>query len=102
MHIELVRPGGDPPDWPAVEREWRTLEKQADCSLLQSWTWLHCRVAARFTDPWLLRATEAGRLVGLVLLNRTGPAFARTLRLHETGGRGEDSVFVEHSGPLLA
>src|SRR5580692_3968152 len=107
MHIELVRPGGSmsdggPPDWSALEREWRTLEAAADGSPFQSWTWLGCRVATRFTDPWLLRARVAGRVVGLALFNRTGPAAARTLWLHETGRRGEDSVFVEHNGPLLA
>jgi CelD/BcsL family acetyltransferase involved in cellulose biosynthesis len=107
MHIELLRPvrtisGGGTPDWAALEREWRTLEAAADGSLFQSWTWLGCRVAARFTDPWLVRATVAGRVVGLALFNRTGPTLARTLWLHETGRRGEDSVFIEHNGPLLA
>src|SRR5579859_4906923 len=108
MHIELVRPGCDmpgrstPPDWSALEREWRTLEAAADGSLFQSWTWLGCRVAARFTDPWLLRASVAGQVVGLALFNRTGPRLARTLWLHETGRRDQDSVFIEHNGPLLA
>jgi len=107
MQIEFVRPGREPhgggaPDWPALAREWLALEAAADGSLFQSWTWLGCRVAARFTDPWLVRATVLGRVVGLALFNRTGPPLARTLWLHETGRRGEDSVFIECNGPLLA
>lgn len=101
MQIEFVRPG-TPPDWSALERQWRALEAEADGSLFQSWTWLGCRVAARFTDPWLLRATVAGRVVGLALFNRAGPPLARAFWLHETGRRDEDSVFIEHNGPLLA
>jgi CelD/BcsL family acetyltransferase involved in cellulose biosynthesis len=102
MRIELIRPGGPTLGWPALEAAWRTLEAEADGSLFQSWTWLGCRVEQRFIDPLLVRATEAGRVVGLALFNRTGPPLARSLRLHETGVPAEDSVFVEHNGPLVA
>lgn len=102
MPIELVRP-----DWDTLEAEWRTLEEAADCSFFQSWTWIGCRAQARFTDPWLLRATPDApgtnrAPAGLALFNRTGPRWAPTLRLHETGRPGEDSVFIEHNAPLLA
>jgi CelD/BcsL family acetyltransferase involved in cellulose biosynthesis len=105
LQIDVIRPRTDS-DWATLEAEWRALESQADGSFFQSWTWVGCRVRERFTDPFLLRATEAGRVVGLALLNRVGHPAARrvlpTLRLHETGRETEDSVFVEHNGPLLA
>jgi CelD/BcsL family acetyltransferase involved in cellulose biosynthesis len=47
-------------------------------------------------------------VAGLALFNRTGPTVAFTPRvtgaflLHQTGDPGEDSVFIEHSSPLLA
>jgi CelD/BcsL family acetyltransferase involved in cellulose biosynthesis len=88
--------------WASLGDEWRQLEAAADGSLFQSWTWLGCQVESRFTNPLVLRATLAGRVIGLALFNRTGPWFAPTLWLHQTGRRADDSVFIEHNGPLLA
>jgi CelD/BcsL family acetyltransferase involved in cellulose biosynthesis len=102
MCIELIRPGGSANGWGSLEAEWRALEAEADGSFFQSWTWVGCRVAERFTDPLLLRASAAGRVVGLALFNCTGPPLARRLWLHETGSPAQDSVFIEYNGPLLA
>jgi CelD/BcsL family acetyltransferase involved in cellulose biosynthesis len=88
--------------WEAIGAEWRALEVNAAGSFFQSWTWIGCQVERRFTNPLLLRATDAGRVVGLALFNQTGPRFARTLWLNETGRKADDSVFIEHNGPLLA
>jgi CelD/BcsL family acetyltransferase involved in cellulose biosynthesis len=104
MQIEVIRPHSDL-DWETLQREWRTLEAEADGSFFQSWTWVGCRVRERLTDPFLLRASEASRVVGLALFNRTGHSLAKllpTLWLHETGRPAEDSVFIEHNAPLLA
>jgi len=112
MRIELVHLRSDS-DWAMLQAAWRALEVQSDGSFFQSWSWVGCRARERFTDPLLLRASEAeagapggGRVTGLALFNRTAPPLGRTvlptLWLHETGRRGEDSVFIEHNGPLLA
>jgi CelD/BcsL family acetyltransferase involved in cellulose biosynthesis len=104
MQIEWI-----PLDWARdhapLADAWQTLEAAADGSIFQSWSWIGCRITDRFTDPWLLRASVDGRVVGLALFNQTGGrglGLDRALRLHETGDAGEDSVFVEYSGPLLA
>jgi CelD/BcsL family acetyltransferase involved in cellulose biosynthesis len=112
VHIDVLRPldkrarqpvaGRVIWNWHAIGSEWRALEGNANGSFFQSWTWVGCQVARRFTNPLLLRATDAGRVVGLALFNQTGPRFARTLWLNETGRKAEDSVFIEHNGPLLA
>jgi CelD/BcsL family acetyltransferase involved in cellulose biosynthesis len=102
MRMEAIRLGRATGDWNALGEAWRALEAEADGSFFQSWTWVGCRVAERFTNPLLLRASEAGRVVGLALFNVTGPPWARRLWLHETGSPAEDSVFIEHNGPLLA
>jgi CelD/BcsL family acetyltransferase involved in cellulose biosynthesis len=104
MRIEVIRPHSDA-DWETLQDEWRILESHADSSFFQSWTWVGCRVRERFTDPFLVRATEAGRVVGLALFNRPGHPLAQllpTMRLHETGRPADDNVFIEHNGPLLA
>jgi CelD/BcsL family acetyltransferase involved in cellulose biosynthesis len=101
MRIEFVRLASDS-DFETLEREWRALEEDADGSFFQSWTWIGCRLRSRFADPFLVRATENGAVVALALFNRRGPPLLRTFWLHETGFPAEDSVFIEHNGPLMA
>ena len=85
-------------DLPSLKPEWRELERDADPSFFQTWTWVGCRAATRFPDPWLLRAERGGRLVGLALLNRRDGQ----LWLNESGTPALDAPFVEHNGVLLA
>ena len=86
-----------------LEAEWRALERQASASFFQSWSWIGCRVAERFVRPVLIRAVAEGRTVGLALFNRCPLPLARhALWLHQTGHTAEDSVFIEHNGPLVA
>jgi len=105
MQIDLLRPRTDA-DWAALQAAWRALEETADSSFFQSWTWIGCRARERYTDPLLVRATDAGQVVGLALFNRTAPPLTGlllpSLWLHETGRPPEDSVFIEHNGPLVA
>ncbi len=110
MQIEVVRLRTDC-DIATLKQQWRALEACADGSFFQSWTWIGCRLRSRFTDPHLVRATVDGpggggpggsTVVGLALFNRGGPRLLPTLWLHETGRAAEDSVFIEHNGPLLA
>ncbi len=86
----------------ALEADWRALEARCDCSFFQSWSWIGCRIASRFDRPRLVRAHRHADLVGIALFNRHALPFARrALWLHETGDSAEDSVFIEHNGPLI-
>ena len=86
-------------DFGSLGQEWRALEADAaPFSFFQSWTWVGCLAEERFPDPVLIRATEAGRVVGLALFNRRGAA----LHLGESGEAGRDCIYVEHNGPLVA
>lgn len=107
MQVLIETPDLSPPGLDALEREWRELERRASCSFFQSWSWIGCRVAERFDAPRLVRATTNGVTVGLALFNRRPLRLGRrvaldALWLHQTGDRAEDSVFIEHNGPLVA
>jgi len=91
-----------PADADALGARWRAFEAEAAGSFFQSWTWLGCRFAARFTDPVLLAAEADGRTLALALFNRRRGAAGDTLWLGESGDAAEDAVFTEHNGPLLA
>ena len=85
-------------DLDALAPVWRALEAIAAPSFFQSWTWVGCCAAERFTDPLLLSVERAGGIAGIALLNR---AHGR-LWLHESGDPALDAVYVEHNGVLLA
>ncbi len=95
-----VRVGGVA-DFTELGRCWRELERRAELSFFQSWTWVGCLAAERFDDPVLVAATEAGRTVALALFNRVrrwpGPA---VLFLGASGSADRDSPWVEHNGVL--
>ena len=86
----------------SLERLWRDLEQRAGGSFFQSWSWVGCLLAERFSDPMLMTAQRDGRAVALALCNRRATAWGETLWLGETGDAEWDSAFVEHNGPLLA
>ena len=73
-------------DFAALGERWRDLEQRSDGSFFQSWTWIGCLAAERFSDAVLVEAAEAGRTVALGLFNRVrrwvGPS---TLFLGENG-----------------
>lgn len=90
-------------DLAALGAEWRAFEAKADGSFFQSWTWTGCLADARFSDPCLLRVTQAGRVVALGLFNRRRNLWGRAeFRLGESGDPGWDAVFIEENGLLLA
>ena len=99
LDISLSRPAA----WNALGAAWRELEARSSGSFFQSWSWVGCRAAARFTDPLLLEVRAADTTVALGLFNhrRHFPA-GRRLWLNEAGIPAIDSIFVEHNGLLLA
>jgi CelD/BcsL family acetyltransferase involved in cellulose biosynthesis len=88
-------------DFAELGVRWRDLECRAALSFFQSWTWVGCLAADRFTDPVLVEATEDGRTVALALFNRVrrlfGPA---VLHLGENGSAELDCPYVEQNGVL--
>jgi CelD/BcsL family acetyltransferase involved in cellulose biosynthesis len=88
-------------DFIALGERWRDLERRADGSFFQNWTWVGCLAAERYTDPVLVEATDAGRTVALGLFNRVRRQFGRsTLYLSEAGSADLDSPYVEQNGIL--
>jgi CelD/BcsL family acetyltransferase involved in cellulose biosynthesis len=84
-------------DFAALGAEWRALEAELPrASVFQSWTWVGCLAAERFTDPVLLRAEGGGRTRGLALFNRA----RGRLCLAESGDAALDAPFIEHNAPL--
>lgn len=98
--IELIRPDLSVPGLDAIEAEWRDLERRADGSFFQGWTWVGCLARERFPRPALLRATADGRTVGLALFNERRRLGIPTLWLGESGDPALDRVFVEYNGVL--
>jgi len=83
-------------DFAELGLRWRELETRADASFFQSWHWVGCLAAERFTDPVLVQATDRGRVVALALFNRAG----RRLFLHESGLPSLDCPYIEQNGVL--
>lgn len=94
---------GPPPDAAALAAVWRALEPRADGSVFQSWLWLGCRYPARFDRAAVLTVEQDGAVLAIGLLNRrrAWPVPSRWF-LGETGTPAQDSVFIEHNGPLVA
>jgi CelD/BcsL family acetyltransferase involved in cellulose biosynthesis len=88
-------------DFTTLGERWRDLEQRSECSFFQSWTWVGCLAAERFSDAVLVEAVEAGRTVALGLFNRVrhrvGPS---TLFLAENGTAELDCPYVEQNGIL--
>jgi CelD/BcsL family acetyltransferase involved in cellulose biosynthesis len=91
-----------------LEHDWRDLEHRSEGSFFVSWSWIGCWLrslngAASLT---LLRASRAGRTVGLALLARNrerrhGVIRSNRLRLHATGQSGSDGLHIECNGFLV-
>ena len=97
----LSRPCLDNRGLRALGERWRELETRAAGSFFQSWTWVGCMAAHRFTRPVLIEAFCGAELVALALLNRRPRLLTPQLWLHESGDAALDAVFTEHNGPLI-
>jgi len=92
-----------PPGWTALGASWRALEARSHGSFFQSWSWVGCRLAARFPDPLLLDVRYGGETVAMGLINRRRRFPAGTRHwLNESGLPTVDSIYVEHNGLLIA
>ena len=89
-------------DWTSIQERWRELETRADSSFFQSWTWVGCQAAERYSRPVLLEGRRNGSVIALALLNRRKSwPFGEALWLGESGVPTLDDVFVEHNGVLI-
>jgi CelD/BcsL family acetyltransferase involved in cellulose biosynthesis len=88
-------------DFAALGGRWRDLEQRSECSFFQTWSWVGCLAAERFSDAVLVEATEAGRTVALGLFNRVRHRFGPpTLFLADNGTAELDCPYVEQNGIL--
>jgi CelD/BcsL family acetyltransferase involved in cellulose biosynthesis len=88
-------------DFARLGELWRDLERRANGSFFQSWTWVGCLAAERFSDAVLVEASESGRTVALALFNRIRRAIGPSvLYLAESGNAEMDSPYVEQNGVL--
>jgi CelD/BcsL family acetyltransferase involved in cellulose biosynthesis len=83
-------------DFAALASRWRDLETRSNGSFFQSWTWVGCLAAERFTAPVLVEARDGDTTVALALFNRHG----NTLHLAESGEPALDRIYVEWNGIL--
>ncbi len=97
--VAALRPAGDAQQLGDL---WRRVEAEADGSVFQSWLWLGCRFDERFRRALVLTIEAEERIVAIGLLGCGGRRFGLSQYcLAETGVADEDSVFIEHNGPLV-
>lgn len=85
--------------------DWLELEHRAEPTVFLSWQWLGHWLEVYKPEALVLRVTEGERLVGLGLLvetdeRRHGVLRSRCLRLHQTGHRLLDQIWIEYNGFL--
>lgn len=85
--------------------EWQDLESRSQPTVFLSWQWIGEWLAVYQPNATLLRVSEDGRLVGLGILvetteRRHGVLQSRCLRLHQTGDRFLDQIWIEYNGFL--
>ncbi|WP_040886706.1 GNAT family N-acetyltransferase [Marinobacter santoriniensis] len=92
-------------DTPALRDEWLELESRSTPPVFLSWQWLGHWLSVYQPRALALRVWEADRLVGLGLVvetdeRRHGVLKSRCLRLHQTGHRLLDQIWIEYNGFL--
>ncbi|HTO40709.1 MAG TPA: GNAT family N-acetyltransferase [Rhizomicrobium sp.] len=92
-------------DCAALEGEWRALEQRADIDFYMSWGWIGTLLRRSGLTPFVVRAHDGARLIGLGLVftnrqRRHRWLGVRKLYLNETGDLDIDILFIEHNGFL--
>lgn len=85
--------------------EWLDLEGRATPTVFLSWQWLGHWLHVYQPRAWVLKVREGERIVGLGLLvateeRRHGVMKSRCLRLHQTGHKLLDQIWIEYNGFL--
>jgi len=92
-------------DLERLEALWRDLEGRASPTVFLSWQWLGHWLAVYELQAQVLEVTEGGRVVGLGIVVQTeerrhGVLRSNCLRLHQTGHRQQDQIWIEYNGFL--
>ena len=88
-----------------LKAEWQDLENRAELTVFLSWQWLGHWLKTYKPAALVLKVTEGDRIIGLGLLvetseRRHGVLKSRCLRLHQTGQRLQDQIWIEYNGFL--
>lgn len=88
-----------------LRQEWEDLESRSSPTVFLSWQWLGHWLDVYGPKVTVLRVTEGGRLVGLGMVvgsdeRRHGVLKSRCLRLHQTGRKVLDQIWIEYNGFL--
>ncbi|MBK1885930.1 GNAT family N-acetyltransferase [Marinobacter sp. DY40_1A1] len=88
-----------------LRSDWLDLEHRAQPTVFLSWQWLGHWLQVYKPDALVLRVMEGERLVGLGLVveseeRRHGLLKSRCLRLHQTGHKLLDQIWIEYNGFL--
>ncbi len=88
-----------------LRSDWLDLERRAQPTVFLSWQWLGHWLHVYKPDALVLRVMEGDRLVGLGLVvetdeRRHGVLKSRCLRLHQTGHKLLDQIWIEYNGFL--
>lgn len=89
----------------SLAEDWQLLESRSSTSVFLSWQWLGHWLAAYTPNAIALRVFEGSRLIGLGLIvssyeRRHGLLRSRCLRLHQTGRKLLDQIWIEYNGFL--
>ena len=85
--------------------DWLDLEGRASPTVFLSWQWLGHWLHIYQPNAWVLRVKEGSRLIGLGLVveieeRRHGVIKSHCLRLHQTGHKLLDQIWIEYNGFL--
>ena len=88
-----------------LQAEWEDLESRSAPTVFLSWQWLGHWLEVYQPEVRVLKVTENGRLIGLGMIvvsseRRHGVLRSRCLRLHQTGSRVLDQIWIEYNGFL--
>jgi len=106
MNAERVEVTQRPVPEPAqLQSLWQGLEDRAAPTVFLSWQWLGHWLAVYRPRAELLQVNDGGRVIGLGIVvpteeRRHGVLRSRCLRLHQTGHRHQDQIWIEYNGFL--
>ncbi|HEV8077426.1 MAG TPA: hypothetical protein VGP45_03485 [Marinobacter sp.] len=88
-----------------LQANWENLESRASHSVFLSWQWLGHWLDVYKPAASLIQVLEGERIIGLGLVvqaseRRHGLLKSQCLRLHQTGQREQDQIWIEYNGFL--